>query len=140
MFGLLELIWIFWARRAKKWRPGFQKLQQLTRSQFVTFWGSETGGSDCSDGKKIFRNQFLQKLTSSSEVNFLLFGRFYQRAIFFLDFSVPVFCPLSSQIWGHHQRVPNGVFQTVFFRFLTSAYSRGKPFQRDKECLKTPVL
>ena len=37
-------------------------------------------------------------------------------------------------------RVPNGVFQTVFFRFLTSACDRGKPLQRDKECQKTPVF
>ena len=37
-------------------------------------------------------------------------------------------------------RVPNDVFQTVFFRFLTSACGRGKPLQRDKECLKTPIL
>ena len=40
-------------------------------------------------------------------------------------------------------RVPSGVFQTVFFRFLlTSACDRGKPLQRDEEyarkhqCLK----
>ena len=37
-------------------------------------------------------------------------------------------------------RPPNGVFQTVFFRFLTSACNRGKPHQRDEECLKTPVF
>ena len=37
-------------------------------------------------------------------------------------------------------RAPNGVFQTVFFWFLTSAQNRGKPLQRDKECLKTPVF
>ena len=37
-------------------------------------------------------------------------------------------------------RVPNGVFQMVFFRFLTSACDRGKPLQMDKECLKTPVF
>ena len=34
----------------------------------------------------------------------------------------------------------NGAFQTVFFRFLTSARDRGKLFQRDKECLKPPVF
>ena len=37
-------------------------------------------------------------------------------------------------------RVPNGVFQTVFFRFLTLAGDRGKPLQREKACLKTPVF
>ena len=36
--------------------------------------------------------------------------------------------------------VPNGVFQTVFFRFLTSACDRCKLFQRDKECPQTPVF
>ena len=35
--------------------------------------------------------------------------------------------------------VPRG-FQAVFFRFLTSACDRGKPFQMDKDCLKTPVF
>ena len=37
-------------------------------------------------------------------------------------------------------RVPNSVFQTVFFRLLTSACDRGKPSQRSKECPKTPVF
>ena len=37
-------------------------------------------------------------------------------------------------------RVPNGVFQTVFFGLLTSAWDRGKSLQRDEECLKTPVF
>ena len=37
-------------------------------------------------------------------------------------------------------RSATSVFQTVFFRFLTSACNRGKPFQRDEECLKTPVF
>ena len=32
------------------------------------------------------------------------------------------------------------VFQTVFFRFLTSACDRGKPLQTDKACLKTPAF
>ena len=41
---------------------------------------------------------------------------------------------------GRDLRVPNGVFQTVFFRFLTAAGDRGKPLQRDEECLKTPVF
>ena len=36
--------------------------------------------------------------------------------------------------------VPNGVFQTVFFGFLTSACDSGKSLPRDKECLKTPVI
>ena len=33
--------------------------------------------------------------------------------------------------------IPN---QTVFFRFLTSACDRGKPFQRDKDCPETTVF
>ena len=37
-------------------------------------------------------------------------------------------------------RFTNGVFQTVFFRFLTSACDRGRPFQRDKDCQKIPVF
>ena len=37
-------------------------------------------------------------------------------------------------------RVPNGAFQTAFFRFLVSACDRGEPLQRKEECLKTPVL
>ena len=36
--------------------------------------------------------------------------------------------------------LPYGVFQTVLFRFLTSVCDKGKPLQRDKECLKTPVF
>ena len=42
--------------------------------------------------------------------------------------------------WGRGRRVPNGVFQMVFFRFLTSPCDRRKPLQRDKTCLKTPVF
>ena len=45
-----------------------------------------------------------------------------------------------SALAGHSLRVPNGAFQTVFFRFLTSACDRGKPLQRHEECLKTPVF
>ena len=37
-------------------------------------------------------------------------------------------------------RVPNGVFQTMFFRLLTSVCDTGKPLQRNKSCLKTPVF
>ena len=37
-------------------------------------------------------------------------------------------------------RVPNVVFQTVLFRFITSACDRGKRLPRDQECLKTPVF
>ena len=37
-------------------------------------------------------------------------------------------------------RVPNGVFQTVFFGFLASAFDRGRPLQRDKECLQMPMF
>ena len=46
------------------------------------------------------------------------------------------------RVWRpqNYLRVPNGVFQTVFFRFLTSACDRGKPLHRDEECLKTPVF
>ena len=33
-----------------------------------------------------------------------------------------------------------GCFPTVFFRFLTSACDRGKPFQSDKGCPKTSVF
>ena len=36
--------------------------------------------------------------------------------------------------------VPNGFCQTVFFRFLTSACDKGKPFHRDKGCLKMPLF
>ena len=35
---------------------------------------------------------------------------------------------------------PNGVFQTVFFRFLTSACNRGYPSQRGKKARNTNVL
>ena len=38
------------------------------------------------------------------------------------------------------QRVPNGVFQTVFFRFLTWACNRGNPHQRNRKCRKTPLF
>ena len=37
-------------------------------------------------------------------------------------------------------RVPNGVFQMVFFRFLTSGNDREVTFQSDKGCPKTPVF
>ena len=37
-------------------------------------------------------------------------------------------------------RVPNCVFLTVFFRFLTSACNRGNTLQKDKTCLKTPLF
>ena len=37
-------------------------------------------------------------------------------------------------------RVWNGAFQTMLFRFLALACDRGKPFQRDKDCLQTPVF
>ena len=33
-------------------------------------------------------------------------------------------------------RVPNGVFQTVFFRFLTPACDRGRPFPKGQRMLK----
>ena len=35
---------------------------------------------------------------------------------------------------------PNGVFQTVFFRFLASACDRGKPFQSDTMPQSTSVF
>ena len=37
-------------------------------------------------------------------------------------------------------RVPNGVFQTVFFKFLTLACDEDKPCQGDKDSLKTLVF
>ena len=37
-------------------------------------------------------------------------------------------------------RVPNGVFQTVFFRFPTLSCNRENPLQRGKECAKTPLF
>ena len=44
-----------------------------------------------------------------------------------------VFCTLVP-VFG--TLVPNGVFQTVFFRFLTLTCNKGKRFQRDKDSRK----
>ena len=44
-----------------------------------------------------------------------------------------IFVPLVSSITPVNQRVPNGVFQTVFLRFLTRLATEAIPFQRGKE-------
>ena len=49
-----------------------------------------------------------------------------------LETSLKVFGPENHSETPANLRVPNGVFQTVFFRFLTLACERGEPSQRDK--------
>ena len=54
--------------------------------------------------------------------------------------SFPLYGGTFARSYSVSNESPYGVFQTVFFRFLTSACPRGKSLQRDEECLKTPVF